>query len=351
MEIYPILPFDVNFFSQNILKSAIKAHKSLSELKGYLNATDNLEAIVYFISLIESRECIKFTNKEIDYNEIFKNIITDKIISKDVKEIINYQKLLLDNYSQIKNNANISVNKLLEFAKELDASSKGIRKSENFIVKELNNKLQFTPPQSKNQIIELLNNLFEYLKVDVDLDDLIKIALGKYQFEAICPFYQGNLKLSNFIFILNLIAKSLLDYPALPFSKYLNKNKDTYFILFQNSILSDDALKKYSIFILDGVAESATYALNFINEYKKIFNSVKISMQKYIPKIYSDKLLSLLFNSIYLKNETLQKELAITRNTATKYFKLLVEFNFLESEKIGKEHIYKNAKLVNLLDK
>ena len=68
------------------------------------------------------------------------------------------------------------------------------------------------------------------------------------------------------------------------------------------------------------------------------------------PEIYSEKLVNYLFFDFYTKNEYFRENLNISRNTASKYLNLLVEHGILIVEKVGKQKIYKNTYLYNLID-
>jgi len=48
----------------------------------------------------------------------------------------------------------------------------------------------YTPPQTKEEIVDLLANLEQYINTDIDENDpLIKMAITHFQFESIHPFY------------------------------------------------------------------------------------------------------------------------------------------------------------------
>lgn len=74
-------------------------------------------------------------------------------------------------------------------------------------------------------------------------------------------------------------------------------------------------------------------------------------MRERLPKIYSKELVEYLYYEFYTKNEFLRNEFNISRSTANKYLKLLEEQGFVISEKVGKEVIYKNVALFNLMEK
>ena len=68
-----------------------------------------------------------------------------------------------------------------------------------------------------------------------------------------------------------------------------------------------------------------------------------------LPKIYSKELIDYLFYDFYTKNEYVRDNLNISRNTASKYLHSLSEIGILMEEKVGKEIIYKNSYLYDLI--
>ena len=68
-----------------------------------------------------------------------------------------------------------------------------------------------------------------------------------------------------------------------------------------------------------------------------------------LPKIYSDELLDSLFYEVYTRINYIEERCGVTRQTASTYLNQLVEAGLLEYEKIGRESIYKNTRLINLL--
>ena len=72
-------------------------------------------------------------------------------------------------------------------------------------------------------------------------------------------------------------------------------------------------------------------------------------MEERLPKIYRYEIVEHLFSYMYTKNEFFRESLNISRATATKYLKLLEKEGFITSERVGKEVIYKNIQLFNLI--
>ena len=66
-------------------------------------------------------------------------------------------------------------------------------------------------------------------------------------------------------------------------------------------------------------------------------------------KIYSKELLEALFYEFYTKSSYIQKQLNISERTALRYLTNLESLGFISSEKIGRERIYKNDRLFNII--
>ena len=66
---------------------------------------------------------------------------------------------------------------------------------------------------------------------EVDIDPLIRMAVGHYQFEAIHPFTDGNGRTGRVMNGLFLIQEQLLTLPILYLSRYIIQNKNDYYRL------------------------------------------------------------------------------------------------------------------------
>ena len=79
--------------------------------------------------------------------------------------------------------------------------------------------------------------------------------------------------------------------------------------------------------------------------------SYKNEFMMKLPKIYSDELLDALFFEVYTRINYIEDRFEVTRQTASAYLNQLVEVGLLECEKVGRESVYKNIRLINLLSK
>lgn len=85
---------------------------------------------------------------------------------------------------------------------------------------------------------------------------------------------------------------------------------------------------------------------------KKINEAVEqssVEIQTHLPKIYSKELVELLFFEFYTKINYIEKGLGVTRKTAAGYLSALEEKRILSSQKVGKEKIYLNNRLFDIV--
>lgn len=103
------------------------------------------------------------------------------------------------------------------------------------------------------------------------------------------------------------------------------------------------------MYILKGISETSINTINLILRINQSIALTKDMMKKRLPDIYRSDIVEHLFSYMYTKNEFFRENLDISRATATKYLKLLEKEGFIVSEQLGKEVIYKNVQLLNLI--
>lgn len=180
------------------------------------------------------------------------------------------------------------------------------------------------------------------------MDLLIKLAVIHYQFESIHPFYDGNGRTGRIINVLYLVLKDLLDSPILYLSKYIIRNKTAYYNLL-NQVTTEENWEDWILFILLGIEETAEETLTLTKEMNSLLETTAKKISTKLPSIYSRELVDLIFFEFYTKIGYIEKGLGVSRKTAAKYLSNLEEEGFLKSEKIGRERIYLNEKLFNIV--
>jgi len=78
-------------------------------------------------------------------------------------------------------------------------------------------------------------------------------------------------------------------------------------------------------------------------------DAMTAEIKEKLPKIYSRELFNLLFNEFYTKIQYIEEGLGVSRRTSVNYLTALEREGFLVSEKLGKERIYQNKRLFDLV--
>lgn len=91
----------------------------------------------------------------------------------------------------------------------------------------------YTPPEGEGLLREKLANWEQWmhgtLPGTADIDPLVRMAAGHYQFEAIHPFTDGNGRTGRVLDLLYLVEQGLLDIPVLYLSRHLLRNKADHY--------------------------------------------------------------------------------------------------------------------------
>ncbi|HYC28773.1 MAG TPA: Fic family protein, partial [Chitinophagaceae bacterium] len=211
-------------------------------------------------------------------------------------------------------------------------------------------KVIYTPPVGEQLIREKLKNLEKFINDSEHFDPLIKMAILHYQFEAIHPFFDGNGRTGRIILILYLKQSGLLDVPALYLSRYIIMHKNEYYSKLRN-VTEKGNWEAWILFMLDMIEQSANSGVHQIAAITKCMDNTAQQIQKKLPKLYSKDLLETLFRLPYTKRNFLEQAGLGNLKTAGNYLKQLEEHGILKSEIVGKEKLYLNRRLMNLLRK
>jgi Fic family protein len=345
------LPFDINLDTVKILKELNLANNSIGELKGVMNLLPNPNIILSLLAVGESKDSSAIENIITTYEDIYKEMITKKPISRAAKEVNNYKKAMDTGYDELKNNGFISTDTLVRIQEIIEPNKGGIRKLPGTVIKNMDtNEIVHTPPQSESDIRDLLKNLEKYLNNVDEYDPLIQLALIHFQFESIHPFYDGNGRTGRILNILYLVMKGKINQPILYLSKFIIENKNKYYELLKICNQDIKNIDEFVSYILKGIYETSNYTISMILRVNELINITKETMKLRLSDIYSDELITHLFSYLYTKNEFFRESLNISRPTATKYLKALEKEGFLVSERVGKEVVYKNIQLLNIFD-
>lgn len=343
------LPPSINFETSNILKALIGSSKALGELRGYSPAMPNPMLLLSPAILQESVASSKIEAINTTVESAFQAQLFPEIKQKpsDI-EVNRYSHAINWGYSNLKSVA-LSTRFILGIHKKLLAAQGGhYRKQQNKIVNNVTGEIIYTPPIA-SEIPELIGNWENFVNsLSDDLNPLLKCALAHYQFEAIHPFLDGNGRTGRIMMIFQLVNSTVLDWPILYISGYLDKNKAEYY----NRLLSvtrDGAWEEYLLFMLKAFETQATKTQMTLFQIMSLYEEIKESVKKKHKNIYSSDLVGHLFSQPVTTPTELARNLSIHYTTASRYLTALKKTGILIDAQLGRNHLFYNDKLLKLL--
>lgn len=257
---------------QIINKLIEKAAIKLGELNSYSKLVPNIDL---FIQLHVTKEAVVSSRIEGTQTNMDEALLDEDEIAPERKndwmEVKNYISALNAAIEELKA-LPISSRLLKQTHKILLQSVRGenklpgkFRNSQNWIGG--NNLLDavFIPPHFEH-VIELMGDLEKFIhNENINVPDLIKIAIAHYQFETIHPFLDGNGRIGRLMITLFLVDKEILSKPILYLSSYFEKNKSLYYdnLTF---VRTKNDMRQWLKFFLVGIAETATQATEVLSK-------------------------------------------------------------------------------------
>lgn len=345
------------YMDEVVMTSMIKASRSLASLKGLATTLPNQSIFVNTIALMEAKASSAIENIITTDDELYQRLSDwdgDCQVGP-AKEILHYREALWKGYQDIARDKNLTVETIIDIYREVKRTKDGIRpyQAEVVIKKRgwgsLVGEIVYTPPRGKGVVEHKLKTLVDFLNDDskYPIDPLLKMAMAHYQFEAIHPFRDGNGRTGRILCILYLIQKGLLDMPILYLSAYILQNKDEYYHILEG-ITGTRIWKPWILFMLETVSQTAAYTSDKILRIKSLMDKTR--------KIISDNKLSVnrleiskLFEQPYIRPKNLLSGKIKSVNTAKKYLSELENSGLLSKQRVGKEYVWFNTELMDIL--
>lgn len=349
----PFLPPAEQIESISILKKTISASRELSELKGAITNLPNPRLFIDTIYLQEAQASSAIENIVTTQDELFKSYLAEKKITNPViKEVIHYKEALWYGIEQMKKRPFLTTNLFINLVQIIKENKAGIRNVPGTaIINQSTGKVIYSPPEGEDIIRIKLKNLEDFIHNEEDgIDPLVKMALIHYQFEAIHPFFDGNGRTGRIILLLYLKLSGLLNIPSIYLSIYIIENKDAYYAALRK-VTEENIWQDWILYMLDMIEETTKTGKSQINSIVKLMAEMGTEIQQKLPKIYSKDLLEILFRLPYTKRNQLEKAGLGNLKTVGNYLRELESAGFLRSERVGKEKLYLNFRLMEILSR
>src|SRR5664280_1678278 len=348
------LPLDWDVETKAVLKSLPSAHATLAELKGIASTMPNQNILINTLGLQEAKDSSAIENIITTHDDLYKSELNlDSHKSLNAKEVQNYIAATKTGFDLISKTGLLTNRIILKIQEVLEGNKAGFRKLPGTTLKNASTgEIIYSPPQDPEEIKDLMTNLEKFIndKESSDLDPLVKMAIIHYQFESIHPFYDGNGRTGRIINILYLMLKGLLDSPILYLSGFIIHNKGEYYRLLRD-VTFNAVWEPWILYVLKGIEQTATETIKQVNSINSLMLETIEKVKAEKPNVYSKEFIELLFEHPYSKIEHLEFKGIAKRKTAGKYLAELADIGILEPQKIGKEVIYINKALYELLKK
>jgi len=348
--ILPQLPPKTDLETPAILKAAIAANRSLAELKGKAESLPNPAILINSIVAQEAKSSSEIENIITTNDKLFMALsANDKKVDPQTKEVLRYRQALWQGIAKLEQN-DLTPDFFVELMQTIKESEEGVREdSGTVIANPKTRKIIYWPPEGKELIRDLLANLADYIRAKDDTDPLIKMAVIHYQFEAIHPFEDGNGRTGRILNILYLIRQKLLHQPVLYLSDYIIANKPDYYRLLRE-VTEHEAWEAWILFIMEAVKITSVKTMKRIESIQQLLDVTIREAKATLPdRVYSKELIELLFEQPYCKVKFLVERDLAKRQTAAEYLKELESAGFLKSKQVGREMLYLNVRLYDLL--
>lgn len=333
-----------------VLKACILARAALAELKQAGALIPNQTLLINLLPLLEAKDSSEIENIVTTTDSLFKYSQEDTGADNATKEALRYRTALYQGFVQLSSRP-LCTSTAVEVCSILKNTEMTLRKLPGTVIgNHTTGEIVYTPPSGENVIKDLLKNWEIFLHDRDEIDPLIKMAISHYQLEAIHPFYDGNGRTGRILNVLYLIDQNLLTLPILYLSRFIVQNKQDYYS-FLNDVTSQGNWEQWLLFMLRGVEETATWTCAKITAIKELVNETALYIRNKLPKIYSHELVQVIFEQPYCRISNLVEKDIAKRQTASVYLKQLAQIGVLKEVSLGKEKLFVNPKLMDLMTK
>ncbi|MCA0177053.1 MAG: Fic family protein [Proteobacteria bacterium] len=349
----PALPPQVDLESRAVLKACISARAAVAELKAAGLLIPNQGVLVNSIPLLEAQASSEIENIVTTTDQMFLfDGVGEGEADPATKEAMRYRTALWEGYQALKTRP-LSTNTAVQICRAIKGVDMGIRNTPGTTLSnDRTGQVIYTPPEGEGLLREKLANWERWLHGTspgaAEIDPLVRMAAGHYQFEAIHPFTDGNGRTGRVLNLLYLVEQGLLDIPVLYLSRHILRNKAGYYGGLQ-SVTVQGAWEPWLLYMLNGVTETARWTTHKIIAVRGLLEETSQRMRTEAGTVYSRELAELVFVRPYCRIAHVVDAGLAKRQTASTYLKTLAAVGILREHKVGREKVFVNPAFLNLL--
>lgn len=344
----PPLPPARDLETKAILKRCITARAALAELKQAAELIPNQGVLINTLPLLEAKDSSEIENIVTTTDKLFQHAQSENLADPATKEALRYRTALYSGFRSLAQRPLCTAT-----AVEICRTTKGVdmdirRTPGTQLINDRSGEIIYTPPEGEALLRDKLANWERFLHNETDLDPLIRMAIGHYQFEAIHPFTDGNGRTGRILNILYLIQEGLLGLPILYLSRFIIARKNDYYTRLLD-VTRKEAWEPWILFMLQAVEETAQWTTAKIAAVRALAEHTTAHIRERLPKIYSRELVDVIFEQPYSRIANLVEKDIAQRQAASRYLKDLAALGVLKEIQVGKEKLFIHPKLMQLL--
>ena len=345
----PKLPPSVELETRAVLKACIAARAAVAELKQAAQLIPNQAMLVNTLPMLESQASTAIENIVTTTDKLFQHQHRDDHADPATKEALRYSQAMFEGFRSLEKKP-LTTKTAEEICSKIKGRSMKVRNVPGTALAKESGEVVYTPPVGEQLLRSLLSNWEKFIHNEQDLDPLVRMAVGHYQFEAIHPFTDGNGRTGRVLNSLFLINEKLLSLPILYLSSYIIDNKDDYYRLLME-ITTKSNWEEWLLFIIKGVEKTAERTKSKIEAIRLLFDHTCEYSRSRLGRTYSYELVSLIFELPYCRIQDVVDADIAGRQAASRQLKQLVEYEVLTYVTMGREKLFVHPKLLKLLTK
>ncbi len=333
----------IDFSADSELNSALEScQKALFYLNGYLDA----QPFDSFRSLLQIADCkysFDMENRSISLKRLFEAYSSENHLKDDTAMQI-FNSIQWFGKSNAKGLAGFEPH-YMQFKRTTEVYRE---RKESSIKSYFTNLTLYTAPANTQVLRKLRTDIDQVLRQPLSMHSLFYASLCHFQMRALAPFNSMNGHGARAHTVLAL-ARMGLSLKFIPLSMVLIKQKETYNALMRDTVQSG-TYKAWCLFIIHSIEEAAQVYLTKLNQYRVLQKRNRDMILKYTDyNLQGDALNDFVMSSPFIKPGLLIKGLDCHRHTAYMYLSHLVKMGILTEKTSGREKLYFNRDLLEIL--